>query len=324
MRLRYLFCLFLVFGCTHLEQGSINRNYSDNDLLHEYNLLYIDLQNVNTYGYKSFFNPQNNRASEDINFMQGSLLWTNNKTDFAIIGEGFIKIRLENDLIGYTRYGHFYYDSEGNLVTLQGYFFYDNIKIENDFLPLSLKIDMTGNVFTSIIERGELIEKEIGKILIYKIPDEYLRHYDGAIYVIKDNVDYNEEIIDFDDYYGTRTRVIQECLEISNLWLPSAALRMYYILSVLDDKVIPNIEFKKELLKMLIESHSTFSREELILSIYGRIVNINELLRKQHIPKEEIQNIFSNDRLEYFEYEQYLRSRTYFLETILPFIKSDY
>jgi len=42
---------------------------------------------------------------------------------------------------------------------------------------------------------------------------------------------------------------------MSNYPLLPVVLRMYYILSIIDDSVIPNINFKKELLNILIQKY---------------------------------------------------------------------
>jgi flagellar basal-body rod protein FlgG len=55
------------------------------------------------------------------NFTQGNLQQTGNTYDLAIQGQGFYKITMPDGTNSYTRDGSFLVNSEGNLVTNQGY-----------------------------------------------------------------------------------------------------------------------------------------------------------------------------------------------------------
>jgi len=55
------------------------------------------------------------------NFTQGNLQQTGNTYDVAIQGEGFYKVTLPDGTFAYTRDGSFLVNSDGNLVTNQGY-----------------------------------------------------------------------------------------------------------------------------------------------------------------------------------------------------------
>jgi flagellar basal body rod protein FlgG len=220
---------------------------NDNDLLNEYKLLYIDLINFNTWGYKSYYNKELNRTNGYINISHGSIQITEVNSDYVIHGEGFFKIRLENNVIAYTRSGHFLFDSSGNIVTPQGYQLYDNICLGETFLPETFKITGDHNIYVSIVDNDNEIKGiHLGKLLTYKIPNEYLEHHERSIYKIKENIEYIEELT-FDN------RIIKGALEMSNVELLPTVIRMYYILSILDYNSIPNIEFKKELLNILIK-----------------------------------------------------------------------
>jgi hypothetical protein len=80
--MKQIFIIFLLFFFYPLFAN-------DTLLLNEYNLLHIDLSNIMTYGYKSYFNHLNNRASEHINTSQGTLATTHSNTDVSIAGDGF-------------------------------------------------------------------------------------------------------------------------------------------------------------------------------------------------------------------------------------------
>lgn len=55
------------------------------------------------------------------NFSQGALTQTGNNLDFAINGQGFFQIQMPDGSSAYTRDGSFQLDSQGQLVTSNGY-----------------------------------------------------------------------------------------------------------------------------------------------------------------------------------------------------------
>ena len=145
MKKIYIFCCILAFL-------SCFAHADDNGLLNDYKLLYIDLINMRTWGYKSFFNNELNRSAENINIAQGALFLTEVKSHVSIHGEGFFKIRLENGLVGYTRSGEFLFDECGNIVTPRGYPLYDNICLEGAFLPDTIRITNDHKIYVSIAD----------------------------------------------------------------------------------------------------------------------------------------------------------------------------
>jgi flagellar basal body rod protein FlgF len=239
-------------------------------LLNEYKLLYTDLINLKTWGYKSFFKIEYLQADEEINISQGSLQMTDIPCHFAISGEGFFKVRLENGIIGYTRSGEFNIDSDGNIRTQQeGYFLYDNINLGELFLHDTLRITQDHSLFISIFENGKITEIKAGQLLTYKIPNGYLQHYKDSIYIIKDGIEYQEELI-FDN------NIMNGALEMSNYLLIPVVLRMYYILYVLDENIIANIEFKRELIKIII--NELISKITTMKDWDNRINNLGHIL----------------------------------------------
>ncbi|MCL2440204.1 MAG: hypothetical protein FWD14_00545 [Treponema sp.] len=230
-------------------------------LLNEYKLLYIDISNVDTFGYKSYFDIEKNRAAESINLSQGSFIVTQIPSDAAIAGDGFFKIKLENGVIGYTRKGQFRIDSDGNFVTFnEGYLLYDNIKLPELFLMETLRITGDGNVSVSVAEgnsRGEISEVEAGYIKVYKIPENLLIRYSNNIFILEPGTEHIEEISD--------SRIYQGILEYSNVYYLAVVMRMYYILSVIEDGYITNTDFKKELLKVIFNNITNNSQQEDLL-----------------------------------------------------------
>jgi len=238
--MKFNFTVFILFIFSYIVFAN------DNDLLNEYKLLYSDISNVKTVSYKSYFNNEYNMAFENINVSQGALFITEVPSNIAIVGEGYFKIRLENDLVGWTRAGFFLFDSNGNVIVNKRYFLYDNINFQGVYIPQTLKITNDGNIYISIIEeKDNIVEIYAGKLLIYNIPSELLVRFSDIIYVIKDDAKYNEELSD--------SNVFQCALETSNVPLLPVILRMFYILSVINENYISNIELKKELLRIQIE-----------------------------------------------------------------------
>jgi flagellar basal body rod protein FlgG len=166
---------------------------NNNELLNEYKLLYTDLENLYTYGYKSYYSHELNKAIPIINIGQGSIQQTGIPSDFAIVGDGFLKI---DNKIGYTRNGQFKINEYGELKTKDEFSLFEPIFLPEYFLPDTLKINSDGYIFVSIPKNnGELVELEVGKIIIYKVPIELLEYYESGIYIIKGTTD-NETIID--------------------------------------------------------------------------------------------------------------------------------
>ncbi len=60
-------------------------------------------------------------VSTSRSFLQGDLTATGNKTDIAIQGKGFFRVQLPNGDFAYTRDGSFKLNSQGQLVTNEGY-----------------------------------------------------------------------------------------------------------------------------------------------------------------------------------------------------------
>ena len=73
-------------------------------------------------------------------FSQGSLQQTEVPTDVAIAGEGFFRIQMYDGSMAYTRNGNFKIDSNGRLVTSNGYWVIPDIVLPEMFLIESLKI----------------------------------------------------------------------------------------------------------------------------------------------------------------------------------------
>lgn len=93
-------------------------------------------------------------------FLQGDFQETKNQMDLAIEGDGFFQIVQPNGEIVYTRDGAFKIDSDGQMVTADGYLLEPAITIPNDTLAVSIEID--GRV--QVLRAGQSTPTEIGTI----------------------------------------------------------------------------------------------------------------------------------------------------------------
>lgn len=77
---------------------------------------------------------------------QGALRPTDRQLDFAIVGTGYFRIRLEDGGTAYTRDGVFGLDGDNNLVTLSGDFVEPGLDLPVDFSEMRISADGTVTV----------------------------------------------------------------------------------------------------------------------------------------------------------------------------------
>jgi flagellar basal body rod protein FlgG len=103
-------------------------------------------------------------GSASTNFSPGEIRITNVKSDVAIDGKGFFEVQLANGSSAYTRDGEFHVDSQGQLVTKEGY------RVLGDGGPIvldlnnytELSISATGEVTQGTDAKGRLRLTEFG------------------------------------------------------------------------------------------------------------------------------------------------------------------
>lgn len=95
-------------------------------------------------------------------FMQGDYQVTKNELDVAIEGDGFFQIMQPNGEIAYSRSGSFKLNSEGKVVTSDGYSLEPEITIPRDAVSVTIGSDGT----VSVIQAGQVNSVEIGTIEI--------------------------------------------------------------------------------------------------------------------------------------------------------------
>jgi flagellar basal-body rod protein FlgG len=146
-------------------------------------------------------------------FTEGNLKQTNNKLDLAIQGDGFFQIQLPDGRIAYTRDGAFKLDSNGDLVTSDGYKLIPNITIPPDTVQISIGTDGT----VSILEAGQTQMQQIGQIQLAKFINPAGLHSLGSNLYINTSAS-GDPIVDNPGSNGLG-EIRQGFLEMSNVQL---------------------------------------------------------------------------------------------------------
>ena len=93
-------------------------------------------------------------------FAQGNLTQTGNSLDVAIQGEGFFQIQLPDGTLGYTRDGAFQKDSQGQIVTANGYPLSPAITIPANALSITIGTDGV----VTVLQSGSPTPVQVGQI----------------------------------------------------------------------------------------------------------------------------------------------------------------
>jgi flagellar basal-body rod protein FlgG len=99
-------------------------------------------------------------ASVNKVFMQGEYNQTENQFDLAIEGSGFFQVTMPSGDTAYTRAGSFKSDSEGRLVTADGFLLTPNITVPQ--ATLSVSIEQDGTVSAQV--QGQTAAQQLGTI----------------------------------------------------------------------------------------------------------------------------------------------------------------
>lgn len=98
---------------------------------------------------------------------QGELVHTENPTDLAIEGAGFLEVRLANGDLAYTRAGNLRVDSTGKLVTAHGDALEPEITVPTDTMELTIRDD--GTVLAKVAGRDT--PEEVGSLELAMFPN---------------------------------------------------------------------------------------------------------------------------------------------------------
>lgn len=91
-----------------------------------------------------------------VDFSQGNLKATQNATDLAIHGDGFFAVEGDNGEV-YTRDGRFHVDSQGNLLTTDGYpMAWERFSSRIDPFGQRVYVNSEGNIRQGTLEIGKL------------------------------------------------------------------------------------------------------------------------------------------------------------------------
>jgi len=104
-------------------------------------------------------------------FSQGSLQQTEVSTDMAIAGEGFFRIQMYDGSWAYTRNGNFKVDSDGRMVTSNGYWLLPDIIMPEGFLPERITITQDGRVSVMVPTINLNDPVDVGRIELYRFPN---------------------------------------------------------------------------------------------------------------------------------------------------------
>ncbi len=101
-------------------------------------------------------------------FTQGDFMLTGNELDIAIEGDGFFQILQPNGDTAYSRAGAFSQDSDGAVVTPDGYKLQPEITIPSDALSISIGADGT----VSVLQPGSSAPSTVGNIELADFANE--------------------------------------------------------------------------------------------------------------------------------------------------------
>ncbi len=162
-------------------------------------------------------------------FTQGNAETTNNPLDFLIEGDGFFVVDRSNDMLGveetvYTRDGSFKLsitDDEATLVTSDGYRVLDSegepIVIPANIPTSQISVDASGLISypDPDSEDGEFIylDNPIGLVQFPNV--QGLESVGGNFY--KETLASGEPLAEIDGDLGSYSRIMQKCLEMSNV-----------------------------------------------------------------------------------------------------------
>lgn len=97
-------------------------------------------------------------------FVKGDLQQTGNVLDLAIEGEGFFQIQQPSGEIAYTRSGAFKKNSQGQLVTSDGFSLEPTITIPQNALSITVGVDGT----VSVTQPGQAQPQQVGTIQLVR------------------------------------------------------------------------------------------------------------------------------------------------------------
>lgn len=108
-------------------------------------------------------------AATQRQFTQGNLQNTENVSDIAISGDGFFRILMYDGTYSYSRDGAFKIDSNGQLVTSNGYRLMPEVVLPENFIPETLAISQDGRITVKIPGLNDPVD--VGQLELYRFPN---------------------------------------------------------------------------------------------------------------------------------------------------------
>ena len=102
-------------------------------------------------------------------YTQGALQATGNVSDMAIQGEGFFRIQTMDGTYGYSRDGAFKIDSNGQLVTSNGYRVMPEVTLPANFVRDSVTVSQDGRV--SVLLPGQDDPIQVAQMEVFRFPN---------------------------------------------------------------------------------------------------------------------------------------------------------
>ncbi|MBT3274067.1 MAG: flagellar basal-body rod protein FlgG [Spirochaetales bacterium] len=99
-------------------------------------------------------------------FTQGALQQTGVVSDMAIQGEGFFRTLLIDGTYGYTRDGSFKIDSDGQLVTSNGYRVMPEVVLPEDFVRESVSVSQDGRITVKVAGSDDPVD--VGQMELFR------------------------------------------------------------------------------------------------------------------------------------------------------------
>jgi len=148
-------------------QGSISKLVTNSNAMFEaFGHISTNIANLNTNGFKAqrfetYLNVDGSlEGTLRTDYSKGSIMRTGKDLDIGIDGAGFIPVTNKNGTVAYTRDGSFAVNSEGYLVSSDGWLVADGIKIPASYEKLKIKTDGT----VEVLKTNDTTFEKIGKI----------------------------------------------------------------------------------------------------------------------------------------------------------------
>jgi len=210
----------------------------------EYDVLYKDLRNISTSGYKATYNYDTGKSDGIPILSQGNLQSTSVYTDFAVLGPGFFKVIDEDGKLFYTRFGNLFITPDNRLAIRcerKKYYYLMLDPLPAAYLPDEIRIYSNGNVEVKYyMDKNSKASKVIGKIDLYDIKVDNIRTYDGILIKTKKEPELIKDI-----------HLVQGTLELSTVYLSETFIRMLFLLEHMDESQVKCKETKIYIIKYL-------------------------------------------------------------------------